>query len=98
MAFKKELRACNQMNSPENQTKFRGATHNKIVDAVKKGKNLREHTNGTVLPSSHPHSPKNLFLLYQDAMSIVREYKKSDLFVTFTCNSSWPEIVNSIGQ
>ena len=34
----------------------------------------------------------------RDAMSIVREYKKPDLFVTFTCNSKWSEIINSIGQ
>lgn len=98
MAFKKELRACNQMKSSANQTKFRGATHSTLTDAFKKGNNLREHTKGTVLPSSHSHSPKNLFLLYQDAMSIVREYKKPDLFVTFTCNSNWPEIVNNIGR
>ena len=73
MAFKKELQACNQMKSSANQTKFRRATHNILIDAMKKGKNLREHTKGIVLPSSHPHSPMNLFLLYQDTMSIVRE-------------------------
>ena len=33
---------------------------------------------------------------YQDAMTIVREYKKLDLFVTFTYNSNWSEIKNSL--
>ena len=30
--------------------------------------------------------------LYQDAMTIVRSAGKPDLFITFTCNPSWPEI------
>jgi hypothetical protein len=29
---------------------------------------------------------------YQDAMAIIRKYMKPDLFITMTCNSSWPEI------
>ncbi len=33
---------------------------------------------------------------YQDAMAIVREYGKPDLFVTFTCNPNWPEIVEEL--
>jgi hypothetical protein len=33
---------------------------------------------------------------YQDAMSIVRKFGKPDLFVTFTCNPNWREIVSSL--
>lgn len=33
---------------------------------------------------------------YQDAMAIVRKFGKPDIFITFTCNPSWPEITNSI--
>ena len=33
---------------------------------------------------------------YQDAMSIVRKFGKPDLFVTFTCNPKWREIVASL--
>lgn len=33
---------------------------------------------------------------YQDAMAIVREKGKPDLFVTFTCNPNWPEIVEEL--
>ena len=29
---------------------------------------------------------------YHDAMAIVRFYGHPDLFITFTCNSKWPEI------
>ena len=33
---------------------------------------------------------------YQDAMAFVRKYGKPDLFVTFTCNPTWPEIVTNL--
>lgn len=29
-------------------------------------------------------------------MAIVRKYGKSDLFITVTCNSRWPEIVKNL--
>ena len=32
---------------------------------------------------------------YQDAMAVVRELGKPSLFITFTCNPKWPEIVES---
>ena len=33
---------------------------------------------------------------YQDAMSVVRKFGKPDLFVTFTCNPHWNEILESL--
>ena len=33
---------------------------------------------------------------YQDAMAIVRVKGKPDLFVTFTCNPKWLEIVEEL--
>lgn len=41
-------------------------------------------------------SPRNMLQNYQDAMATVRKYGKPDLFITFTCNPAWPEIVNTI--
>ena len=32
----------------------------------------------------------------QDAMTYVRKYGRPDLFITFTCNPSWPEIKNEL--
>jgi hypothetical protein len=34
--------------------------------------------------------------LYQDSMAIVRQYDKSDLFITMTCNPKWKEIVSAL--
>ena len=31
-----------------------------------------------------------------DAMSYVTEYGKPDLFITFTCNPKWDEIINEL--
>lgn len=33
---------------------------------------------------------------YQDAMCLVRQYGKPDLFITFTCNPYWPEIQENL--
>ena len=33
-----------------------------------------------------------MYQRYQDAMALVQEYGWPDLFITITCNPSWPEI------
>lgn len=35
---------------------------------------------------------------YQDAMAIYREYGNPDLFITFTCNVKWPEIIRELNR
>ncbi|GFR00790.1 ATP-dependent DNA helicase [Trichonephila clavata] len=34
----------------------------------------------------------------QDAMIYVRHFGRLDLFITFTCNPKWPEIVDLLNQ
>ncbi|CAN0924946.1 hypothetical protein LINGRAHAP2_LOCUS34478 [Linum grandiflorum] len=36
--------------------------------------------------------------LYQDGMAICRYYKNPDLFITFTCNAQWPEIIHAFKE
>ena len=45
-----------------------------------------------ILPSSFTGSPRYYHERIQDAMTYVREFGTPDLFITFTCNPSWPEI------
>ncbi|KAK4562376.1 hypothetical protein RGQ29_005026 [Quercus rubra] len=45
-----------------------------------------------VLPSSFTGSPRYMIENYQDAMAICRWAGYLDLFITFTCNTKWPEI------
>ncbi|GBN65777.1 hypothetical protein AVEN_247386-1, partial [Araneus ventricosus] len=41
-------------------------------------------------------SPRHVQQNYQDAMAMVRKFGKPDLFLTFTCNPSWSEMLNSM--
>ena len=45
-----------------------------------------------ILPSTFQGSPRHMHQQYQDAMAIVRHYRKPDLFITMTCNPNWEEI------
>ncbi|GBN39899.1 hypothetical protein AVEN_27395-1 [Araneus ventricosus] len=46
----------------------------------------------SILHSSE--GPHHMQQNYQDAMAMVRKFGKPDLFLTFTCNPSWSEILN----
>ena len=50
-----------------------------------------------LLPSSHLGSPRDLRQRYLNAMTIVRKKGKPDLFLTMTCNPTWPEIKDNLG-
>lgn len=45
-----------------------------------------------ILPSSFTGGSRYMVQNYQDAMAICRVMGYPDLFITFTCNSSWPEV------
>ncbi|GBM25207.1 hypothetical protein AVEN_184619-1 [Araneus ventricosus] len=49
-----------------------------------------------ILPYSFQGSPRHMQQNYQEAMAMVRKFGKPDLFLTFTCNPSWSEILNSM--
>jgi hypothetical protein len=53
-------------------------------DDVPPGRNI-------ILAASFTGGPRYMIGQYQDAMSIVSKYGKPDLFITFTCNPTWPE-------
>ena len=50
-----------------------------------------------ILASSFIGSPRWYNAQFQDAMAICREYRKPDLFVTFTTNPHWEEITRELG-
>jgi len=49
-----------------------------------------------VLPSSFTGGPRYMHERAQDALTYVRHYGSSDLFVTFTCNPKWQEIQEAL--
>ncbi|CAN0924947.1 hypothetical protein LINGRAHAP2_LOCUS34478 [Linum grandiflorum] len=62
-------------------------------------KNLDSRNHGRVInPSSFTGGVRYMQQLYQDGMAICRYYKNPDLFITFTCNAQWPEIIHAFKE
>ncbi|XP_071713195.1 uncharacterized protein [Rutidosis leptorrhynchoides] len=52
--------------------------------------------NRVKLPSSFTGCARYMLENYRDAMALCRVYGYPDLFITFTCNSKWPEISRAL--
>ncbi|XP_021765519.1 uncharacterized protein LOC110730050 [Chenopodium quinoa] len=80
-----------------NQGRLRSDLYSGLQDAIRVGDvNANDVGRLFILPSSFTRSPRNMAHHYQDATAIVRVLGPPDLFITFTCNPNWPEIVNEI--
>ena len=81
-----------------NQATIRADFYQGVVDALALDATIDAAQVGrrVVLPSTYTGSPRFMHQLYQDAMAIVRNYGKPDLFITFTCNPGWSEITAEI--
>ncbi|XP_071726239.1 uncharacterized protein [Rutidosis leptorrhynchoides] len=77
-----------------NQKAFRIAQAATLYEAQESG-NYDVSIMGTriTLPSSFTGGARYMRENYMDAMAIVRAYGYPDLFITFTCNPNWPEIL-----
>eukprot|EP00794_Sanderia_malayensis_P021270 gene21270-biopygen16304 len=49
-----------------------------------------------ILPSSFTGSQRSIQQNYQDAMTIVRKHGKPDIFLTFTANPNWQDILDNL--
>jgi len=78
-----------------NQQKLKQEIYSGLADAVRANE-ARDAGSYVVLPSSHIGSPRHMSMNFQDAMAIVRKKSKPDLFITFTCNPNWQEILDEI--
>ncbi|XP_075125698.1 uncharacterized protein LOC142198565 [Leptodactylus fuscus] len=81
-----------------NQTKLRAENYIHLQDAIKTDAQIAASDVGqiVILPSSVVNSPRYLHEYTQDAFTYVRNYGRPDLFITFTCNSTWPEITREL--
>jgi hypothetical protein len=75
-----------------NQNDLRTELYQGINEAVLRGDIQGSKTGKIILPSSLMGSPRYMINNYQDAIAICRAYGNLDLFITFTCNTSWLEI------
>ena len=81
-----------------NQDDLRSELYHNISEAVLKGDAQGSSTGKIILPSSLTGSPRYMINNYQDAMAICRAYGNPDLFITFTCNTNWPEIQRELNK
>lgn len=81
-----------------NKKKLRAEEYIHLRDAVVNDGNIDASNIGlqVILPSSFTGSPRYMNEKSQDAMTFVRKFGRPDLFITFTCNSEWPEIKNEL--
>lgn len=76
------------------QKKLRLDSYKDILNNVRDGNTQASNTGKRILlPSSFTGGSRYMMQNYLDAMAIVRKFGYPDLFITFTCNPKWPEIV-----
>ncbi|GFQ78149.1 hypothetical protein TNCT_436381 [Trichonephila clavata] len=77
-----------------NQLKLRAENYSVLLEEVRNDYNVNSENLGklVVLPSSFTGGPRYMHDNAQDGMIYVRLRGTPDLFITFTCNPSWPEI------
>ena len=98
-----DARACEDEDRlqyiAQNQDKIRVEYLQGIVDAVEKGaKEGSEMGKQTLLPSSHVGCKRYMIQNYHDGIAICRVYGPPDLFITFTCNPRWHEILEMLSD
>ncbi|XP_076936037.1 uncharacterized protein LOC143602975 [Bidens hawaiensis] len=81
----------------ENQNKIRADLYKVIVDCVNAGEVLPSRGGKRiVLPATFIGGPRNMRRRFLDAITLVQDDGKPDLFLTMTCNPGWPEIRDNL--
>ncbi|XP_071713690.1 uncharacterized protein [Rutidosis leptorrhynchoides] len=80
-----------------NQKILRSDTFSHLTEASLTGSAVNTMLGKRIkLPSSFTGSARYMIENYRDAMALCRVYGYPDLFLTFTCNSKWPEITRAL--
>lgn len=75
-----------------NQKKLRVEEYIHLRDAIRNEGDASKIGQKVILPSTFIGSPRHMQEYAQDGLVYVQRYGKPDLFITFTCNPTWPEI------
>jgi hypothetical protein len=81
------------ITSPSGQKKIRSYLYAGLEDILRRGDDVRGAGRRIILPSTHKGSPRAMSMAYQNSMAIVRYLTRPTLFITFTSNPNWPEIL-----
>lgn len=79
-----------------NQRQLRSEEYVHLRDAVNTDGNVNDIGRMIILPATFTGSPRHMHEYAQDAMTYVRDYGRPDLFITFTCNPHWDEILSCL--
>ena len=78
-----------------NQKRLRADLYSGLADAIA-ADDVSNAGKRIILAASFKGGPRDMSATYHDAMAIVQKYGKPDLFITFTCNPKWNEILISL--
>jgi hypothetical protein len=79
----------------DHQKDVRAEMYKGLAEAILRGDTRTSSTGKRiVLPSNFVGGARYMIQNYQDAMAICSWIGYPDLFITFTCNHKWPELVN----
>jgi hypothetical protein len=79
----------------DNQQELRADMYKGLAEAILRGETDATHTGRRiVLPATFVGGTRYMIQNYQDAMAICSWAGYPDLFITFTCNHKWPEVVD----
>ena len=81
---------------PSQQAKYRVGRKCAIDDQLNREGNISDASIPMTLPSGFVGSNKWYHMLYLDALTLPTRFHAPDRFITFTCNSKWPDIVNCL--
>ena len=82
-----------------NQLEIRADLYQGIMDDVHMGQTKGSDVGWRIiLPASFVGGPRNMKKQYMDAMTLVQRFGKLDIFLTMTCNSNRPEIMEQLGD
>ena len=76
-----------------NQTKLRTEKYIHFQDPLRNDEGIENLDRLVILPSSFTGGPRYMQERTQDDFCYVREYSRHDLFIPFTTNPTWKEIL-----
>lgn len=84
----------------ESERQLRAENYIHLRDAMNNQNDVNPNPNdigqAIILPATFTGSPRHMQEYAQDAMTYVRSYGRPDLFITFTCNPTWTEILSEL--
>jgi len=79
-----------------NQQTLRADLYRGVIDALQEGLNANSIGRKIILPATFTSSPRFMQKKMQDALALLRTFRGSDLFITFTANPAWKEITDAL--